>query len=158
MERYRPGVKLEELARELVHVRFPKATSAYTADGAIIYDTDDTELGKASAGEWAVEHAWQDAAVKLLPAGTTLADEWKDWATKLTAAVRAAVANGIYVERYTDYPSPVEGFCFELFADLPNGRPVLRDHVLEQMKTLPAYQDVDAQFRQKYGRPALHQQ
>lgn len=155
MTRNCPDSTLMALARELVRCRYPLATSAYTKDGAAIYDATDTLLGSASAGDWAVEYAWQDAARKLLPVGVSLDDEHLSWLAKFTAALQSAVSEGIYAERYSDYPSIVEGFCFELAGDLPHHRPLFRTHILTQLASRPQYQALEHQFEEKYGRRAL---
>ncbi|HDR9105395.1 TPA: hypothetical protein QDB04_002236 [Burkholderia vietnamiensis] len=156
MERNRPSIREEKLARELVQIRYPKATSAYTAAGAVILDeATSAELGQASAGDWAVEHAWVDAARRMQHAPGALTDEWKPWADKLIRTVRTALENGIPAEHYTGYPTPVEGFCFELHADLPYGRPVFLTDVKTNLVSLPEFKELDAQFRQKFGQPIL---
>ncbi|CAJ6634516.1 Uncharacterised protein [Burkholderia pseudomallei] len=64
--RYRPGRQGEDAAREIVRKRHPAAQSAYSEDGAIVFDPETGEqLGKATLGDWAVEMAWQDAAAGL---------------------------------------------------------------------------------------------
>lgn len=65
IEYCRPGPALEQQARAVVRENYPHASSAYTRDGAMIYDTVSKEvLGRAPAGDWAVERAWQDAAAR----------------------------------------------------------------------------------------------
>ncbi|MBK3780184.1 hypothetical protein G3A43_07930 [Paraburkholderia aspalathi] len=49
------------------------------------------------------------------------AEEWMPWAEKLLRTVKDALENGIPAEHYAGYPTPAEGFCFELHADLPYG-------------------------------------
>ncbi|KVP96792.1 hypothetical protein WJ96_06075 [Burkholderia ubonensis] len=133
-------------------LRFPKATSRYTATGAIVYDeATDAELGQASAGDWAVEHAWVAAANKLQHVSGPLTDEWMPWADKLIRSVRHALDNGIPAEVYAGYPSPAEGFFFELHADLPYGRPVFLADVKANLEKMPEFQELDAQVRQKFG-------
>lgn len=62
-QRFRPGAEVERKARECVLARHPGAVSAYTADGAIVYDDASEQiLGRAADGDWAVEFAWIDAA------------------------------------------------------------------------------------------------
>lgn len=82
-------------------------------------------------------------------------DDWRPWADKLIAAVRTAVESGIQEELYAGYPSVVEGFVFELHADLPYGRPKFVRQIRTQLATLPEFLDVDAQFRAKFGRGVL---
>ena len=54
-ERYRPGRASEEHVRVVVKDQYPAATSQYTRNGAVVYDTlTGRVLGKAS-GDWAVE-------------------------------------------------------------------------------------------------------
>ena len=66
MARSRPGIENEQLAREIVHKCYPMATSSYTPDGAEVYDSSlNLVLGRASAGDFAVELAWQAAANSL---------------------------------------------------------------------------------------------
>jgi hypothetical protein len=49
IERYRPGRPREQSARETVRGRYPRATSAYVDNGAIVYDgMPDAVLGSAS--------------------------------------------------------------------------------------------------------------
>ena len=66
MDRYRPGVEKEQLAREVVRQRYPLATSCNSPDGAEVYDPETNDvLGRASEGDWAIEYAWQAAANAL---------------------------------------------------------------------------------------------
>jgi hypothetical protein len=66
MDRHRPGIEKEQLAREVVRQCYPLATSSYTPEGAEVYDpTSKLVLGRSSAGDWAVELAWQAAASSL---------------------------------------------------------------------------------------------
>lgn len=156
MERNRPGIREEKLARELVQIRYPQATSAYTAEGAVICDEATGEaLGQASAGDWAVEYAWVDAANRIQHAPGALTDEWKPWAEKLIRTVQAALENGIAAEHYTGYPTPAEGFCFELHADLPYGRPVFLADVKANLANMPEFKELDVRFHQKFGRSIL---
>lgn len=67
----RPGHEAERKARARVRNQFPLATSAYTTDGAEVYDPVTAQrLGSAAAGDWAVERAWQSAADALIPSNT----------------------------------------------------------------------------------------
>jgi hypothetical protein len=67
MDRYRPGVAKEQIAREVVRQRYPLATSSYTPEGAEVYDpATDQSLGRESAGDWVVELAWQAAARNVI--------------------------------------------------------------------------------------------
>ncbi|WP_434715662.1 hypothetical protein [Paraburkholderia sp. A3RO-2L] len=84
----------------------------------------------------------------------TATDEWKPWAHKLIRSVKGVLGTGI-PECYADYPTPVEGFCFELHADLPYGRPALLDEVLANLVKMPEFVEADEQFRQKFGCPIL---
>lgn len=71
MLHYRPGHEAERKARAQVRNQFPLATSAYTNDGAEVYDPVSVQLlGSAAAGDWAVERAWQSAAEALIPSNT----------------------------------------------------------------------------------------
>lgn len=55
---FRPTVESERAARALVRLQFPLATSAYVADGAVVYDpVSGQELGRAGTGDWVVERA-----------------------------------------------------------------------------------------------------
>ncbi|MEX3983797.1 hypothetical protein AB4Y45_32965 [Paraburkholderia sp. EG287A] len=82
------------------------------------------------------------------------ADEWKPWADKLICSVKGVLETGI-PECYADYPTPVEGFCFELHADLPYGRPALLAQVLANLVEMPEFKELDALFEQKFGCPIL---
>ena len=54
-------------ARLVVRQRWPKATSMYTGacSAAVIDDGSDHILGELTAAEYAVEHAWIDAAQRV---------------------------------------------------------------------------------------------
>jgi hypothetical protein len=82
------------------------------------------------------------------------AEEWKPWAEKLIRTVKGALENGI-PEHYNDYPTPAEGFCFELHADLPYGRPALLAQVKANLVEMPEFKELDALFEQKFGTPIL---
>lgn len=63
MLQFRPGPEAEQQVRSLIRKQYPLATSAYTIDGAEVYDPVSGEvLGRANTGDWAVERAWQSAA------------------------------------------------------------------------------------------------
>lgn len=65
-QRVRPGQAEEEKARAAVMEVWPKASSAYTSDGAVIFtESPRRELGRSTARDWAVEWAWVDAKNKL---------------------------------------------------------------------------------------------
>jgi hypothetical protein len=81
-------------------------------------------------------------------------NEWKPWAEKLLRTVKGALENGI-PEAYKDYPTPAEGFCFELHADLPYGRPALLAQVTGNLVERPEFKELDARFEQKFGCPIL---
>jgi hypothetical protein len=152
MQRHRPDSRTENLARELVRIRYPRAVSQYTAAGAAICDeATGEELGTASFGDWAVEHAWVDAANRIGHARGPLTDEWKPWADKLIRTVRGALENGISAEMYAGYPTPAEGFFFELHADLPNARPVFLADVKANLVKMPEFQELEARVREKFG-------
>jgi hypothetical protein len=84
-------------------------------------------------------------------AGPRDAEEWKPWAANIIRQVRGALDKGISAELYSEYPTPAEGFCFELHADLPYGRPGLLAEVKTNMGNMPEFQELAIQFRQKYG-------
>lgn len=83
------------------------------------------------------------------------AEEWMPWAEKLLRAVKDVLENGIPAEHYAGYPTPAEGFCFELHADLPYGRPVFLAEVKANLVKMPEFQELAAQFKQKYGQSIL---
>jgi hypothetical protein len=65
-ERFRPDRAAEDNARQIVRRVYPQAMSTYTDDGAVVYDAgSEYVIGRAEAGDWAVEAAWQDAASAL---------------------------------------------------------------------------------------------
>jgi hypothetical protein len=86
--------------------------------------------------------------------GARDAEEWKPWAEKLLRTVKGALENGI-PETYNDYPTAVEGFCFELHADLPYGRPALLAQVNANLVEMPEFKELDALFEKKFGCPIL---
>lgn len=86
--------------------------------------------------------------------GAREAEEWKPWAEKLLRTVRGALENGIPAA-YNDYPTPAEGFCFELHADLPYGRPALLAQVNANLVEMPEFKELNALFEQKFGCPIL---
>jgi hypothetical protein len=86
--------------------------------------------------------------------GARDAEEWKPWAEKLLRTVKGALENGI-PPAYNDYPTPAEGFCFELHADLPYGRPSLLAQVNANLVEMPEFKELDALFEQKFGCPIL---
>jgi hypothetical protein len=83
--------------------------------------------------------------------GSRDADEWKPWADNIIRQVRDALEKGISAELYSEYPTPAEGFCFELHADLPYGRPEFLAEVKSNMSKMPEFKELAIQFRQKYS-------
>ncbi|MDH0342157.1 hypothetical protein [Chromobacterium haemolyticum] len=82
-------------------------------------------------------------------------EAWKRHAEFFLKKVSDALEHGISAELYADYPSPAEGFCFELYGDLPYANRPLMKEILSKMSTLPEFPRLDAEFRSKYGMPFI---
>ncbi len=82
-------------------------------------------------------------------------DEWVRWADHILDKVEKAVAEGINEDQYFDYPTAVDGFCFELYPDLPYLDSPFMVELLEKIVAYPRYVKESSAFEKKYGRPFL---
>lgn len=78
-------------------------------------------------------------------------DEWRPWAEAILAKAASSARDGIAADEFDGYPSPVQGFCFELYGSLPYSDWPFTVEVLRNMRTLPGFAETDAAFRARFG-------